>query len=152
MKLFKIVVSIVAVSLVSVGYAQETKIASETKVDKQSYYQNRAYEDAKYEQQFVAETKAEEEAFWKEQQAYEKDLKRQDKKAHKAYVKGKKDAYKSHYSHCDSHCHHSASYYGHASFYYYGYHEHYNQRYPRRSSSVSAGVRVATPNVRVGLF
>lgn len=151
MKFYKSLIFIVTIGLSFTLNAQETEHADNSKIDKKSYYQKRAIEDAKFEQQFSAETKAEEEAFWEEQKAYEKNLKREDRKAYRAYMKGKKDAYASHYGHCNHHCHHSDFYYHHASFYYYGYNGYRYKRYSRRST-INAGVRVNTPSVSLGLF
>ena len=151
MKILKSIAFIAALSFSLAAQAQETEVSNDASIDQKSYYQKRALEDAKYEQQFKAETKADEEVFWKDQKNYEENLKREDRKAYRAYMKGKKDAYASHYDHCGNHCHHSDNYYHHASFYYYGYHGHYNERYPRRSS-VGTSVRIRTPSVRVGLF
>lgn len=151
MKLFKTSIFIIALGFSLVAQAQESEVSNETKIAKKSYYQKRAIEDAKYEQQFSAETNVEEETFWKEQKSYENDLKEKDKKAYRAYMKGKRDAYANHYEHCDNHCHHSECYYQHASFYYYRYDGYYYERYPRRSSN-SANVFVSTPSVRLGLF
>ncbi|WNH08014.1 hypothetical protein [Thalassobellus suaedae] len=131
-------------------YSQETEVSNEKLVDKKSYYQKRATEDAKYEQQFNAETKADEEVFWKDQKAYEDNLKRKDRKAYRAYMKGKKDAYANHYDHCNNHCHHSDYYYHHASFYYYRYNGYYYESDPRRKT-ISTRARVSTPNIKVGL-
>ena len=121
MKLIKALGFILVIGTSFIINAQESDNTDQKIIDKESYYQKRASEDAQYEQQFKAETKAEEEAFWKEQKDYENKLKREDRKAHKAYMKGKKDAYASHYEHCNHHCHHSDNYYHHASFYYYRY-------------------------------
>lgn len=152
MKSFKTTVFIIALSLSFVAQAQETDASTETKTDKKTYYQKRAAEDAKFEQEFKAETKTEEEQFWKDQKAYEKDLKKRDRKAYKAYMQGKKDAYAEHYEHCNHHCHHSDHYYHHATFYYYRYDNgYYYNRYPRRSS-VNTRVSIGTPNVRLGIF
>lgn len=151
MKIFKTSVFIIVLSFSFVIQAQDSESSNETKIDKKSYYQKRALEDAKYEQQFSAETKAEEETFWKDQKNYESDLKRKDRKAYKAYMKGKKDAYAEHYEHCSHNCHHSDYYYHHATFYYYRYDGYYYERYPRRST-INTRVNVSTPNVRLGLF
>jgi hypothetical protein len=151
MKSIKTLVFIAALSLSFAIQAQESEISNNTTIDQKSYYKKRALEDAKYEQQFKAKNKTDEDVFWKDQKAYEENLKREDRKAYRAYMKGKKDAYAYHYEHCNNHCHHSDNYYHHASFYYYGYHGHYNKRYPRRSS-VGTSVRISTPSVRVGLF
>ncbi|MEW4924941.1 hypothetical protein [Algibacter sp. 2305UL17-15] len=151
MKLFKTLVFVLAIGFSCPIYAQETETGSENTMDKKSYYEKRAAEDAKFEQQFKAENETEEEAFWKEQKAYEKELKRKDRKAHRAYMKGKRDAYAEHYEHCDSHCHHGHHYYNHASFYYYRYDGYYYNRYPNRRSTVNTNARVSTPRVRVGL-
>tara|TARA_R110002050_G_scaffold104052_5_gene213248 strand:- start:13511 stop:13969 length:459 start_codon:yes stop_codon:yes gene_type:complete len=152
MKFFKSLVFIAALSLSFAAQSQESEASNNTTIDKKAYYQQRAIEDANYEQQFSAEVKADEEVFWKDQKAYEEDLKRKDRKAYRTYMKGKKDAYASHYKHCDNHCHHSDYYYHHASFYYYGYHEYNYQRSSYRRNSINTSVRLNTPSVRVGLF
>ena len=151
MKPFKRLMSAIIIVSSFTIYAQNSEVANRRSADKKSYYQKRAAEDAKFEQQFTAETKAEEEAFWKEQKAYEDDLKQKDRKAYRAYMKGKRDAYAEHYEHCNHYCHHSDYYYHHATFYYYGYHSYYYDRYPRRSTT-SIGVRVHTPSVSLGLL
>ncbi|WP_340066432.1 hypothetical protein [Ascidiimonas aurantiaca] len=117
--------------------------------DKTSYYENRAREDAAFEQRFSAKSEEEEDKFWKEQKAYEKNLKKRDRKAYRAYMRGKRAAYREHIEHCDAHCHHSAFYYEHASFYYHGYHG-YGRRYPA-THGVRARVRLGTPAIRIGL-
>ena len=139
--------TVLACITISINAQKDTK---EDTIDKKTYYENRAAEDAKFEQQFKAETKAEEEAFWEAQENYEKDLKKRDRAAYKAYMQGKKDAYAEHYEHCSSHCHHGHYYYSHASFYYYRYDGYYYNRHPR-STSVNTNVRVSSPRVRVGL-
>ncbi|MFV9550166.1 hypothetical protein [Algibacter sp. PT7-4] len=151
MKTIKTSIFILAIGLSFTINAQDTEVKSETKIDKKSYYEKRAAEDAKYEQQFKAESEKESKAFWNEQKAYEKDLKKKDRQAYKAYMKGKRDAYAEHYNHCNSHCHHEHSYYNHAAYYYYRYDNYYYNRYPRRSTSINTNVRLNTPRVRVGL-
>ncbi|GGK35517.1 hypothetical protein GCM10007962_32420 [Yeosuana aromativorans] len=155
MKLFKTLTLIIALSYSFLTQAQKSELSSEashkTTIDKKTYYQKRAMEDAKYEQQFSAKTKAEEETFWKEQKNYENNLKKKDRKAYKAYMKGKEDAYASHYEHCNNQCHHSDYYYHQTSFYYYGYDRYYYERYPQRNT-ISTSVQVRTPSVRLGLF
>ncbi len=150
MRSLKTLVLIIVFHFSFMTNAQDSEISNETTVDKKSYYQKRAEEDAKYEQQLSSETKADEETFWEEQKNYENDLKRKDKKAYKAYMNSKKAAYANHYEHCNHHCHHSENYYHHASFYYYRYD--YYQSYPRSRSTISTNVRVPTPSVRLGLF
>ncbi|WP_248722239.1 hypothetical protein [Seonamhaeicola sp. ML3] len=150
MKTLKTSIFIIVLGLSISTFAQESQKDS-THVDKTSYYQKRAHEDAKFEQHFVAENESEEKEFWSEQKAYERDLKKRDKKAYKAYMQGKKDAYAEHYEHCNNHCHHSDHYYHHATFYYYRYDGYYN-RYPSRGSSINTNIRLNAPNVRVGLF
>lgn len=129
--------------------AQNKEVDSTTAVDKNTYYRERAKEDAKFEQQFEAKSKAEDEAFWEEQEDYENNLKRRDRKAYRAYMKGKRDAYAEHYKHCEHH-HHSDAYYSHATFYYYRYNDPYYRPYHSRSYGTS--VRVNTPSLRVGIF
>ncbi|AIY12917.1 hypothetical protein [Cellulophaga baltica] len=120
---------------------------TEEKIAAKTYYKQRALEDAKYEQEFTADDKITEEEFWDEQQAYEKDLKKRDRKAYRAYMKGKRDAYAEHYNHCDDHCHHSTHYYSHATYYYYGY----NRNYYRPSNRTTIRTSVRVPSVRVGV-
>ena len=147
-------VTMVMIITVSSVQAQknETRPTTENSKDKMTYYQKRAKEDAVYEQRFEAASEEENEAFWDEQESYEKDLKKRDRKAYRAYMKGKRDAYQEHYEHCDSHCHHDAHYYHHASFYYYGYRNHYYyDRYPR-GSSIHTRVRIGAPSVRLGIL
>ena len=151
MKTFKIVIFILAISMSFLAKAQDSEVSNETKLDKQDYYKQRAEEDAKFEQQFSAETEKDEETFWKEQKDYERNLKRKDKKAYKAYMKGKKDAYASHYNHCNNHCHHSDHYYHHASFYYYRYDGYNYERYPRRSH-INTRVNIGSPRVGIGIL
>ncbi|WP_445733808.1 hypothetical protein [Mariniflexile sp.] len=152
MKLIKTLGFILAVGVSFLSNAQESENSNKKVIDKESYYQKRALEDAQYEQQFKAESKAEEETFWKDQKAYENNLKQEDRKAYKAYMQGKKDAYANHYEHCNNHCHHNDYYYHHASFYYYRYDGYYYERYPRNRNTISTNVRVSTPSVRLGLF
>ena len=160
MKSFKLIALLTVfgfTSIVSIAQKAETKMSNEakataqTKADKLSYYRQRAIEDAKYEQQFKAENEDEEKAFWNEQENYEKKLKAKDRKAYRAYMRGKRDAYASHYAHCDAYCHHSDYYYHHATFYYYGYDRYYYERYPQ-SSSVNTRVSLGVPSVNLGLF
>ena len=152
MKLVKNTLVVIAIGLSMATNAQDAEASRETELDKKSYYQNRALEDANYEQHFVGDTKAEEASFWKEQKEYEKNLKQKDKKAHRAYLRSKKRAYANHYNHCDSHCHHSDSYYQHASFYYYSHDRSHYDRSPNRRSTIKTDVRISTPSVRLGLF
>lgn len=123
-------------------------IAQETNDEKKlSYYEQRAREDAKFEQTLeMAED--EEEDFWQEQKVYEKDLKKRDKQAYKAYMKGKRDAYAEHAKICNEHCHHSHDYHSHVTFYY--YREYPSYRPYQYNTRVNAGVRVNTPSVRIG--
>lgn len=148
MKSIKTILFTLFISFTFIIQAQETvaETKKETAIDKNSYYQKRAAEDAEFEQQFKAESKTEEEAFWKDQKQYEKDLKKRDRKAYRAYMKEKKNAYASHYEHCDHHCHHSDYYYHHATFYYYRY-----ERHPRRSGTINTNINVRTPRVRLGI-
>ncbi|MEC7262615.1 MAG: hypothetical protein VXW38_02675 [Bacteroidota bacterium] len=115
--------------------------------DKLSYYEQRAKEDAVYEQSLATNNEEDEKDFWKDQKRYEKDLRKRDKEAYKAYMKGKSDAYAEHAEHCDDHCHHSREYYGHAHFYY----TYYDYQYPRRTY-VGTGVRVSSPSVGISIF
>ncbi len=139
-----ILVLILALGLVPTLHAQQ----QESEKDRLSYYEERAREDAKYEQSLSAKEEADEADFWKDQEEYEEELKRRDKSAYKAYMKGKRDAYKEHYSDCDHHCHHGAHYYSHATFYYHGYYRGYER--PSRTR-IYTGVRIGTPSVRIGI-
>lgn len=137
MKLIRKILIVLAVGYGVCLHAQE---------DKLSYYEERAKADAKFEQEFQADTPEEEEKFWTEQQAYERELKQRDRKAYRAYLRGKRDAYEEHYEHCHGH-HHTEHYYHHASFYYYNSHRH-----PRYTNGVRAGLRLNAPSIRLGLF
>ena len=121
-----------------------TEVQNESK---EAYYQRRAREDAKFEQQFEAQTEAEEEEFWENQQAYEKKLKKTDLNAYRAYMRGKRDAYREHHKVCDAHCHHSTHYQDHVRFYY--YREYRRAPTPARTR-ISAGIRVNTPRIGIG--
>ncbi|MBT8238276.1 MAG: hypothetical protein HKP38_01045 [Croceitalea sp.] len=118
--------------------------------DKSSYYEQRAKQDAEYEQSLALDKEADEADFWADQKQYEKDLKARDKKAYKAYMKGKRDAYAEHEAHCGDHCGHSDYYHHHAHFYY-TYHSNY-YRSPSRRATLGTRVKIGTPNLRVGLF
>ena len=131
--------------------AQKAEASINTNIDKITYYQQRGSEDANYELTFKAKTKAEEKAFWKELEEYEKDLKKKNRKAFRAYVASKQDVYTTHHSICDAHCHHSDSFYGHAGFYYYEYDQRNYQRAPS-NISVNTQIGMRAPIVRLGLF
>jgi len=148
----KSIVFIIALNFAFTMNAQGPEKTNDTLIDKASYYEKRAEEDAKFEQQFSAKSKVEEETFWEDQKSYENNLKKEDKKAYRAYMKGKKDAYANHYEHCNHQCHHSDYYYHHASFYYYRYDGYYYERYPRSRSTIRTNVRISTPSVRLGIF
>ncbi|WP_111309079.1 hypothetical protein [Confluentibacter sediminis] len=150
MKSLKNTLAFVALCFSITLMAQESEVSSETSLDKTSYYRTRAMEDAKFEQEFEAQTADEEKAFWDEKKTYEDELKKKDKEAYQAYVQGKKDAYKEHYDYCDDHCHHGEHYYTYATVYYRPYRHRYvvYRQYP----AVRTHVRVVTPRVRVGLF
>jgi V8-like Glu-specific endopeptidase len=152
MKTKKFTLTIVALCCSYMIFAQSTEASNVSKQDKTSYYEMRAKEDAKYEQQLRTDSKEEDEDFWKEQKDYEKELKRRDRVAYRAYMRGKKDTYKAHYHNCDHHCLHSDRYYQYATFYYYGYHDHYYYQQNPRSSNVNARVSVGIPKVRLSLF
>jgi hypothetical protein len=53
-------------------------------------YQRRGLEDAQHEQELEVKSKAEETYLWEEQKQYEKELKKNDRRAHRAYLQGKK--------------------------------------------------------------
>jgi hypothetical protein len=55
-----------------------------------SYYQRRGLEDAQHEQELEVKSKAEEHTFWEEQKKYEKELKKNDRRAHRAYLQNKR--------------------------------------------------------------
>jgi hypothetical protein len=136
--------------------AQEAKLSEETEVntnqEKLSYYEKRGAEDANYEVQFKAESKRGEASFWNEQENYERELKEGNRRAYRAYMQGKKEAYAEHHHDCDGHHYHSDSFYQHAGFYYYEYDRRNYERSPRRSSSVDTQIGVSAPSVRLGLF
>ena len=147
MKTIKKLVTIMLFSMAAVGFAQEDQ--KNLQVDKEDYYTKRAKEDAKFEQSFNAQSKSDEKKFWKEQKAYEKELKSRDKIAHEAYMQGKKDAYAAHNNHCNEHCNHGYYYKHHVHYYY-----HNDYEYRRRSNRSATGtrIRVRAPSISLGLF
>lgn len=143
MKTIRIILSVSIFFLFGMLNSQENK-TEKVKLSKEAYYENRAKEDAKFEQQFRPKSKKEERKFWKEQKSYEKDLKERDEEAYEAYMQGKRDAYREYRNHCNNNCHHSHYYHSQTSFYY--RYEYYRQ--PRYSSGTS--IRVGTPRIRIG--
>jgi hypothetical protein len=116
-----------------------------------AYYQQRAAEDAKYEQEYQAKNDREDKAFWKEQKKYEKQLKKNNRRAYRAYIQGKNDAYAEHHQHCN-HDHHSDYYYSNTRFYYYQYDNRRNYNRSTNRPIINTPVRVNTPSVRLGIF
>ena len=147
MKYFGFFTTLLALIFSTALTAQE-KETQHTELDRDSYYEQRAREDAEYEQALAMRNEEDEKDFWKDQERYEKDLRKRDKKAYRAYMKGKRDAYAEHAAHCDHYCHHSDHYHRQAQMYC-TYHEYH---YPRRSTVVQTGVRVATPRVGLSVF
>jgi hypothetical protein len=127
-------------------YAQE-QASEEARI---SYYEQRAREDAAYEQSLNLEEE-EESDFWNDQERYEKELKKRDKKAYNAYMKGKHDAYAEHYEQCGNHCSHGPHYYSHTTLYYHGYPSQRYNRSPHRTQ-IRTGVRGISPGIRVGIL
>jgi hypothetical protein len=155
MKKTKTILTILFFGAIATVNAQEARVSQEARVntnqEKSSYYGQRGAEDANYELQFKAKSKSDEVSFWQEQQQYEKELKKDNKRAYRAYIRGKKEAYAEHHHHCDDHCYHSDSFYQHAGFYYYEYDHRNYQRSPSRTS-VKTQIGVRTPSVRLGIF
>lgn len=118
-------------------------MAQEESESRESYYEARAREDAAYEMS-LKENEEDEAEFWESQENYEKALKKMDKKAYRAYMRGKRDAYREHAYHCGSHCHHGPHYEYRATYYYSDYH-------PGPSRQAGLGVRVRSPRIRIGL-
>jgi hypothetical protein len=147
MKYFGFLIALFTFTCTTQSFAQAGGKENATQ-DKLSYYEQRAKEDAAYEQSLAMENESDEEDFWGDQKQYEKDLKKRDKEAYKAYMKGKRDAYAEHARHCSHRCYHSDHYYHHASFYY-NYQEYH---YPSRRSTIRTGIRVGAPSLRVGIF
>jgi hypothetical protein len=112
-----------------------------------SYYEQRGAEDANYEVQFKSGSKRGEESFWQEQKQYEINLKEDNRRAYRAYMQGKKDAYAEHHYRCDGHYYRSDSVYQYAEFYYYQYDR---RNYERSSANTQIGVRA--PSVRLRIF
>lgn len=155
MKAIKTIILITLFGIIGTANAQEARVKSEARIDTNQnsigYYERRGAEDARFELEFKTKSKADEKAFWKEQKEYEKNLKKQNKKAYRVYIASKQDAYTEHHHHCDAYCYHSDSFYQHAGYYYYGYDQHNYQASPR-SASVNTQIRVNTPSVRLGVF
>jgi hypothetical protein len=147
MKITRQLLTTLLVITISFSYGQGQE--KDTIVGKENYYNKRAKEDAKFEQEFTATSKAEDKKFWKEQKQYEKELKKRDQVAHKAYMKGKRDAYAEHSDHCNSYCNHGYYYQYHVNYYYhsnYRYERTYNRR-PNRTR-----VQISTPSIGFRIF
>jgi hypothetical protein len=155
MKTMKALFAVLFLGTIATMQAQDASVKNETRIntnaDKIAYYQQRGAADAKFEIAFEAKSKAEEKDFWKEQKAYEKELKKKNRTAYHAYFAGKQDAYREHHYHCDAHCHHNDSFYSQAGFYYDDYDQHNYQRTPS-STTVNTQIGVRTPSVRLGVF
>jgi len=155
MKTIKTILTIVFFGTLAAVNAQEAKVSQETKVntseDRLSYYEQRGADDANYELKFKAKSNSDEKSFWNEQEQYEKELKQENRRAYRAYIQGKKDAYAEHHSHCDDDHYHSDPFYQHAGFYYYEYDRRNYQRSPSRTS-VNTPIGVSAPSVRLGIF
>ena len=155
MKLNKIYPLIVLLifSFASFGQEDNSKTKKED-IDIATYYEQRAKQDAEFEQNFRAESKAEERKFWKQQKRYERELRRRDREAYHAYMQGKHDAYMEHHANCHANCYHGYYYRDHAHYYMYGYYGNhfYYHRYPRNRSTIRTNVRVNSPRIRLGVF
>jgi hypothetical protein len=153
MKTIQTLFLVFAFGLLTNIQAQATKVNYKSQLavrQNTSYYQQRAREDAQYEQQFRAGSKKEERAFWKEQKEYEKNLKSQDRRSYRVYIEAKNDAYAAHYHNCNATCHHSDYYYHNAGYYYYEYRQ---PRYNKATrATINTNIGVSTPSVRLGLF
>jgi hypothetical protein len=155
MKKIETLFAIVFFGIVANVNGQEARVKSETRINTYqeniAYYEQRGEADAKYELKFKAKSKSDEQAFWHEQKQYEKELKKNNKRAYRAYMQSKEEAYAEHYHHCDDHCYHSDSFYQHAEFYYNEYDRRHYERSPS-TISVNTQVGVRTPSVRLGIF
>ena len=137
--------------LVFIAMGTGLAIAQDAQNDKEAktaYYEQRAKQDAAFEHTYVAESEVEEEAFWNEQNKYEQELKKEDKKAYMAYMRGKRTAYREHHKHCSSHCNHSEHYTTQASFYYHSRKRYYSR--PQNRATINTNVRINTPKVHLG--
>ena len=86
--------------------------------DQYSFYKEQARKDANYEQSLVVVNAEDEEDYWKDQERYEKGLKKHDSTAYKVYMNEKRAAYSEHAQRCGNDCIHSDFYYQQASFYF----------------------------------
>ena len=153
MKTIQSLFLVLAFTVMTTAEAQTTKVNAKTQVEVKNtnaYYQQKAREDARIEQEFRAESKREEKVFWNQQKEYEKNLKSQDRRAYRVYIEAKNDAYANHYQTCNGSCPHSDYYYQQAGFYYYEYHQ---PRYSGTSTraTINTNIGVSTPAVRLGL-
>jgi len=76
-------------------------------LEKATFYEQRAKEDAAYEQSLVLNNEKDELDFWKDQKRYEQDLKKSDEAAYSSYMKAKKRAYHEHFQKCSGTCNHT---------------------------------------------
>lgn len=81
------------------------------------FYEKLAQRDAAYEHSFQAITNLDESDYWIDQANFERQLGIANFTSYLIYMKGKKDAYRSHLLECDSSCDHSELYFQKASEY-----------------------------------
>jgi len=142
MRFTALLVVLFTLSLARVASAQEKRGNQNLHL----FYEEQAKADAKYEQSLSMKNEDDEKDFWKDQQRFEKDLRKVDREAYRIYMNGKKNAYVEHAEHCADFCHHSDLYYDQAN-YYYLYHEYHS---PERSTTSRSGFQITSPRIGLG--
>jgi hypothetical protein len=147
MKISKVLATSALLLTFHFSNAQEKK--KDSILGKENYYRVRAKEDARFEQEFNSKSKSDDKKFWKEQKQYEKELENRDEEAHKAYMRGKRDAYAEHSDHCNKHCNHGYYYQYHVNYYY-----HSNPPRERRYNrgATQTRIKIRTPSLGINIF
>lgn len=80
-------------------------------------FEQRAVQDANYEQTMDWKSVEDEADFWKDQRMYERSIKKMDYRAYMVYIRAKSRAYSAHKAICTSDSEHGSYYLSQASFY-----------------------------------
>lgn len=81
------------------------------------FFEDKAWQDATFEQGLHWSNAEDELDFWKDQRKFEERLMKSDRAAYLAYLSQKKEAYLQHRESCDKSCEHGDFYYLQASYY-----------------------------------
>ncbi len=85
--------------------------------DRIAFFKNRAWQDAKNEQNLQYTHLEDERDYWNDQRNFEKALKKLSYLTYQTYLAAKKDAYDEHATVCNDSCNHGVYYYNMSAFY-----------------------------------